>query len=190
MTTKAEWRARLLAERAAVPAEVRSQEADALASAVGILAATVAGSTVCCYLPFGSEPGSARLVDAVAAAAGRVLLPVVPPEPGPLLWARYDGVDALVSGPFRGMLEPSGPRLSAAEIGVAQLVLVPALAVDVQGVRLGRGAGYYDRSLPLAADDAELVAVVRDAEFVPELPAEPHDVRMTGVVTPNGYRRL
>jgi 5-formyltetrahydrofolate cyclo-ligase len=53
-------------------------------------------------------------------------------------------------------------------------------------VRLGRGAGFYDRSLPLAARTARLVAVVRDDELVDRLPAEPHDVRMTYALTPNG----
>jgi 5-formyltetrahydrofolate cyclo-ligase len=53
-------------------------------------------------------------------------------------------------------------------------------------VRLGRGAGFYDRSLPLAAPTALLVAVVRDDELVDRLPAEPHDVRMTHALTPHG----
>ncbi len=64
------------------------------------------------------------------------------------------------------------------------MVFVPALAVDRAGVRLGRGAGFYDRSLPLADPAARLVAVVRDDELVDEIPAEPHDVRMTHALTP------
>ena len=64
------------------------------------------------------------------------------------------------------------------------MILVPALAVDRSGVRLGRGGGYYDRSLPLRAPGARLIAVVRDDELVAELPGEPHDVRMTHALTP------
>jgi 5-formyltetrahydrofolate cyclo-ligase len=52
-------------------------------------------------------------------------------------------------------------------------------------VRLGRGAGHYDQSLPLASNGTELVAVVRDQEIFEQLPSEPHDVRMTAVLTPN-----
>ena len=52
-------------------------------------------------------------------------------------------------------------------------------------MRLGRGAGHYDRSLPLAAPGTAFVAVVREEEVVDWLPAEPHDVRMTAVLTPN-----
>jgi 5-formyltetrahydrofolate cyclo-ligase len=63
---------------------------------------------------------------------------------------------------------------------------VPALAVDRAGVRLGRGAGFYDRTLPLASPAALLVAVVRDDEIVDRLPTEPHDVPVTHALTPNG----
>jgi 5-formyltetrahydrofolate cyclo-ligase len=63
-------------------------------------------------------------------------------------------------------------------------VLVPALAVDRRGVRLGRGAGHYDRSLVFASAGAARLAVVRDEELVERLPGEPHDVRMTGALTP------
>ena len=66
----------------------------------------------------------------------------------------------------------------------ATVVLVPALAVDRSGVRLGRGAGFYDRSLALADPAARLVAVVRDDELVDAIPSGPHDVQMTHALTP------
>jgi 5-formyltetrahydrofolate cyclo-ligase len=66
------------------------------------------------------------------------------------------------------------------------VVLVPALAVDRRGVRLGRGGGFYDRSLSFCRPGARLVAVVRDSELVDELPGEPHDVPMTHALTPGG----
>jgi 5-formyltetrahydrofolate cyclo-ligase len=69
-------------------------------------------------------------------------------------------------------------------VAEAGLILVPALAVDRRGMRLGRGAGCYDRSLPLRDPNAQLIAVVRDAELVDELPSEPHDVPMTHALTP------
>ena len=70
-------------------------------------------------------------------------------------------------------------------------MLVPALAVDGMGRRLGKGGGHYDRSLPLARPGTPLVAVVRDEELVAELPTEPHDVVMTAALTPiEGLRPL
>jgi 5-formyltetrahydrofolate cyclo-ligase len=177
----------LLAGRAEVPAPVRTAEAAALAGAVTTVVSTLSGPgdhTVCAYVPVGREPGSVQLLDLLASAGHQVLLPVVTPDT-PLDWAEYQGANDLVPGPFR-LRQPAGDRLGVAAIGAAAVVLVPALAVDRRGVRLGRGAGYYDRALPLAAPTAALVAVVRDTEVVPELPAEPHDVRMTAALTPVG----
>lgn len=137
---------------------------------------------VAAYVPVRGEPGSTAMLDVLRESGCRVLLPVVVGA-APLDWAEYAGADSLDQARF-GLLEPNGPRLGAAEIGAADAVLVPALAVDRRGVRLGRGAGHYDRSLPLAAPAARLIGVVRDSEFVASLPGEEHDVRMHAVMTP------
>jgi 5-formyltetrahydrofolate cyclo-ligase len=174
---KPAWRARLLAHRRLVPADVRAAEASAIARWVRRLS-----GTVCAYWPASSEPGSALMLDALADAGCRVLLPVVVPG-GVLDWALYAGPASLVPAGL-GLREPSGPRLGAIAVAEAETVLVPALAVDRLGVRLGRGAGYYDRSLVLASPAAALVAVVRDDELVDRLPRERHDVLMTAALTP------
>ena len=178
--SKAEWRDRLTRARTDQTAESHALEASALVNVVS----KVTASTVCAYLPFGNEPGTTALVDALAAGSARVLLPVIRPEPGPLDWAEYTGEADLVPSRFRGIREPGGKRLGTDAVGAAELVLVPALAVDRRGVRLGRGAGHYDRSLVFAAAGATLLAVVRDEELVERLPGEPHDVRMSGALTP------
>jgi 5-formyltetrahydrofolate cyclo-ligase len=56
--------------------------------------------------------------------------------------------------------------------------------VDLAGIRLGRGAGFYDRSLSRAGRTTRLIAVVRDDELVERLPGEEHDVPMTHALTP------
>jgi 5-formyltetrahydrofolate cyclo-ligase len=140
-------------------------------------------TTICAYVPVQGEPGSPELLDALREAGCRVLLPIVVGS-APLDWAEYSGVDSLRPARF-GLLEPSGTRLAPEAIAEADAVLVPALAVDHQGVRLGRGAGHYDRSLPAASSRAALIGVIRDDEFVSELPGEDHDVRMNAVVTPD-----
>ncbi|TFV62656.1 5-formyltetrahydrofolate cyclo-ligase, partial [Blastococcus sp. CT_GayMR20] len=71
-------------------------------------------------------------------------------------------------------------------IADADAVVVPALAVDHFGFRLGRGGGYYDRALVHARPDAVLVTVVFDEERFAELPREAHDRPVGAVVTPSG----
>ncbi|ALG06463.1 5-formyltetrahydrofolate cyclo-ligase [Kibdelosporangium phytohabitans] len=179
-TTKDEWRKRLLADRRTVPAHVRAAEAAALSAS--ILELVGAGQTVCAYVPVGTEPGAKGVLDELARKRVQVLLPVVT-GPSPLDWAAYDGT--LQPGPHK-LLQPPGERLGPAAIGAASVILIPALAVDKAGVRLGRGAGHYDRSLVYAAESAALVGVVRDQEFLERLPADRHDVRMTAILTPAG----
>ncbi len=190
--TKAELRRRLLAARRAVPAAVRAAEALSLARHAAVAAAAV-DAPVCAYLPFGTEPGAdpdspTRLVDALVAAGIAVLLPVVPERPGALDWARYSGPDDVAPGPL-GLSQPTGPRLGPAAVAEAGLVLVPALAVDRTGIRLGRGRGYYDRTLPTVRPGTPVVAVVRDEELVERLPADRHDVPVDAALTP-GQGRL
>jgi 5-formyltetrahydrofolate cyclo-ligase len=183
-TTKAEARAQILAARRALAPELHDAEAHALCSH---LPGLVAGSdTVCAYVPVGSEPGSSELIDSLLRLGVRVLLPVARHDaagiPMPLQWGQYRPGE-LVEARF-GLLEPAEPWLPAEAVAAAAVVLVPALAVDHNGIRLGRGAGFYDRTLVLTDPAARLVAVVRDDELVDKLPAEPHDVRMTHALTP------
>lgn len=183
-TDKKQWRRKLAQQRSEVSVQQQVTEAAALGDHVTTTLRELGAGTVCCYVPFGSEPGSIGLLDTLRQAGTRVLLPLIPDEPGPLDWAEYEGSSSLAPGPFQGVLEPTARRLGAAAIAQAGWVLVPALAADRQGVRLGRGAGYYDRSLTHAAAGTELTAVIRDTELVPELPAQAHDIRMTSVLTP------
>jgi 5-formyltetrahydrofolate cyclo-ligase len=188
MTTpsKAALREQLLAARGGVADAVRAAEARMLSEHLELV--VTSGSTVCAYVPVGTEPGSIEMVDMLLRRARRVLLPVARTTadnaPLPLRWGEYRP-GALVPGPW-GLLEPAEPVLPVSALGEADLVIVPALAVDHQGVRLGRGRGFYDRSLGGRDPQARLVAMVRDAEFVGELPAEAHDVPMTHVITPRG----
>jgi 5-formyltetrahydrofolate cyclo-ligase len=93
----------------------------------------------------------------------------------------------------RGLLEPDGVRLGPAAVLDAGTVLLPGLAVDGHGVRLGRGGGSYDRvlaRLSAAGADPALIVLLYDNEVVARVPEEPHDHPVDAVVTPAGARRL
>jgi 5-formyltetrahydrofolate cyclo-ligase len=181
---KAALRERLLAARRSVADDVRAGEARSLTGHLD--AAVSSGSTVCAYVPVGAEPGSLEMLDALLRRAARVLLPVArttaDDSPVALQWGEYRP-GRLVTARF-GLLEPAEPWLPATTVAEASTVLVPALAVDRTGVRLGRGRGFYDRTLVHRDPRARLIAVIRDQELVDELPREPHDVPMTHALTP------
>ncbi|WP_067653607.1 5-formyltetrahydrofolate cyclo-ligase [Nocardia harenae] len=180
------WRNDILTRRNQLSTADHDAEAQALAETIATVLSGPVGAgaaTVAAYVPVRGEPGDLRMLDALTGAGATVLLPVTG-ELGPLSWAVYTGAEHLVRRRF-GLREPDGHVLPPATLGRADVILVPALAVDRRGVRLGRGAGYYDRSLELAAPAARLIAVVRDEELVPVLPEEPHDRRVGWALTPS-----
>ncbi|MFF4340470.1 5-formyltetrahydrofolate cyclo-ligase [Kitasatospora sp. NPDC001540] len=186
---KAALRSRLLAERRALAAAERSAAAGALAGHATALVPP--GGTVAAYVSVGAEPGTRPLLAALAARGARVLLPVLLPD-NDLDWAPYEGDDRL-SPAARGLLEPTGPRLGPDAVLTADVVLLPGLAVDARGVRLGRGGGSYDRVLArLARAGARplLATLLYAHELLPAVPAEPHDLPVHAVVTPEGVTRF
>jgi 5-formyltetrahydrofolate cyclo-ligase len=181
---KSALRERLLAARRSVSDDTHAQEARSLAAHVDALIG--GGGTVCAYVPTGAEPGSIEMLDVLLRQADRVLLPVARTTADDsavaLQWGEYRP-GRLVTARF-GLLEPAGPWLPATAVADASVLLVPALAVDRTGARLGRGRGFYDRTLVLRNPAARLIAVVRDDELLDEVPHEPHDVPMTHALTP------
>jgi len=145
-------------------------------------------ATVAAYVSVGSEPGTGLLLDALAAAGKRVLLPVVLPGLD-LDWAVYTGRSALVPA-VRGLLEPTAPRLGREAIGQADVVLVPGTGVSPTGARLGQGGGCYDRALPRVSPGTPVAVVLYDDEVGLDVPAEPHDVRVGFALTASGVRSL
>ena len=188
--TKDALRRELLARRRTRPDDARWRDAAALAAGLpGVLDALDADPRrpVCLHVPVRYEPGAAPdgavpMLDAAVALGRRVLLPVTVGE-APLDWAGFGGREDLVPGPH-GLLEPGGARRGPGAIGDAAVVVVPALAATPGGVRLGRGGGHYDRSLPLVGPSTVVVALVGDDELREELPAEPHDVLVDAVWRP------
>lgn len=137
-----------------------------------------AARTVATYLAFGSEADLGALLD-----DDRVFVaPRVDPGAGPLGFHRLGGA----LRPHRmGMMEPAAdaPRIDPTAI---DLVLVPGLAFDRSGARLGHGAGYYDAWLPLLRPGTPRVGVAHPDLVAGALPCEAHDVRMTHLLLPGG----
>ncbi len=143
-------------------------------------------ATVACYVSVGTEPGTGPLLEALGAAGRRVVVPILLPDDD-LDWAVHTG-DLLPAR--RGLLEPPGPRLGPEAVATADAVVVPGLAVDRAGMRLGRGGGSYDRALGRVSVGTFTCVVVDDTEVVDRVPAEPHDRPVTAAVTPSGVIRF
>jgi len=192
---KSQLRERLIAARRA-----RSDD-ERRAARVAITGHLLAGlgdlSCVAAYLPLPTEPLARELLDHLAAFT-RVMVPVVTGA-APLDWCSYP---VPVQRGALGIDDPVGDRLGPDAIGRADAILVPALAVDRRGHRLGRGGGHYDRSLDLQARLLDAapgspsrrglrIAVVYDDELLDSVPFDDLDQPVDATVTPmTGLRSL
>lgn len=185
-------RGRVLARRRGLDATALASAAGRLSEVVRALPEVAAADTVAAYVSVGREPGTGPLVEALSDDGVDVLLPVLLPG-GDLDWARYAGPQHLVPA-TRGLLEPDGERLGPGAVTAAPVLLVPGLAVDRHGHRLGRGGGSYDRVLArmLAVSPPAFTCVLlHDGEVLDiAVPREPHDVPVDAAATPRGVHRL
>lgn len=179
-------RRRFLESRRALEAPERERTGRALRDTLWAQPWISAPGTVACYWSVDEEPDTHRLVTALRKRGVYVLLPVFLPG-GDLDWAAYEGPDSLEEARY-GLLEPIGHRYGVDAPARVDLVVCPALAVDGRGVRLGRGAGCYDRALSYKGPHTPVVVPLHEGELVEELPAEEHDLPVDAVVTPAGLR--
>lgn len=156
--------------------------------------AEIADATcVSVYASRAHEPGTLPLIEALHARGVRVLIPRL----GDGLqrgWSPYQGAEDLIERAPGRPPEPSGEFLPPQAIADAQVVIVPALAVDSGGTRLGQGGGWYDRALEGLDPRVPVIALTFAAEFrgpdEMRLPRESHDVGVHRVITPEGATAL
>jgi len=179
-------RDQLLTRRHRRPLAELGEAARALAEVLAAAPPVRRAATVAAYVSIGSEPGTGPLLDVLHRAGKRVILPCLLPD-NDLDWATYDG--RLVRA-GRGLLQPPGDRLGVDAIATADVVLVPGLAVDTTGHRLGRGGGSYDRALARVPAGTFTCVLLYPEEVGVEVPVEPHDRRVAAAATPAGIVTL
>lgn len=153
---------------------------------LGLPEITAAGS-VAAYLSFGTEPDTKYLVEHLHSSGVRVLVPVLRSDLD-LDWTEYGDTTRNAQN-SAGSWQPDGPLLGRDAVSGVDVMVVPALAVDARGVRLGRGGGSYDRALA-RVHDRLVLALLYDGEWPVALPAEPHDRPVTAVATPREVVRF
>ena len=178
------------AHQVAVRRRAFEQGASAAAGAVAALApvlaermAQAAGAVVAAYWPMGDEIDPRPLMAALAARGCRLALPVVATRGTPLQFRAYAEGDVLGPG-LHGTVHPA----AHAPAVVPALLLVPLLAFDRQCYRLGYGGGYYDRTLEVLRNNAQVKAVglAFAAQEVTAVPRDGHDQRLDAIATENG----
>ena len=179
LQTKAELRREAIARRDALPAEARQAAAEAIAARAFPLAITP-GAIVSGFMPLKSEINPLPLMRKLAGQGARLALPVVIGRGKPLIMREWTFGEPLSAGVW-GIREPEP---EAAEVE-PDILLVPLLAFDRAGYRIGYGGGYYDRTIAQLRAHKAVIAVglAYAAQEVPAVPATPRDARLDLVLT-------
>ncbi len=180
---KAELRKRMRGVRKTAPLEACAERSAKIVAALAEHPAVKTAKGVALFWPMlERHEVDLRALDVLLRARGaRVAYPSIDPDTGDMVF-RFVGDPKELEDAGYGFAEPSrdAPAAAAGEIDV---VVVPALAIDPTGHRIGYGAGYYDRTLPKYAPPAAAVAVAYDWQLVAEVPATPGDVQVDSIVT-------
>jgi len=134
---------------------------------------------VALYAPLGTEVDASEIARLALRRGVRIVYPRAEPGQRLMVFARCDP-SSLIRGPL-GVGEPPADALLV-PLEEIQCVVMPGVAFSEDGLRLGRGGGYYDATL-MRAPRARRVGVAYDLQVVPILPREPHDALLDAVVT-------
>jgi 5-formyltetrahydrofolate cyclo-ligase len=176
---KAELRREALARRDALPAAERAQAAETIAARTFPLAVK-SGVIVAGFMPMKSEINPLPLMRKLAAAGARLALPVVAGAGKPLIMRAWAFSEPLAAGVW-GIREPE----PAAPVVAPDILIVPLLAFDRAGHRIGYGAGYYDLTIAALRAKQAVVAigVAFAAQEIAAVPASPRDAPLDLVLT-------
>jgi 5-formyltetrahydrofolate cyclo-ligase len=179
-TEKQRLRAEARARRAAIPADDRKRAAEAVAG-IGLDFLDLRPHILAAYHPVRSELDCLPLLRLLASDGWRLALPAVI-GPAPLIFREWSLSAPLETGPL-GI-----PHLSAGPEVIPRVLIVPLLAFDRRGYRLGYGGGYYDRTLAALRLDHAITAIglAFDEQEVAEVPFGPYDQPLDWILTPSG----
>jgi len=184
MDGKREIRKRILALRNAMPREEIAAASLEIVKKLTEMEEIRRASTLMVFLSFGSEVHTDDLIRWGWGEGKRIVVPLCCPETRELMPCRIDGFDELETGHY-GIREPKASHLQPVPQREIDAVLIPAVAFDRRGCRVGYGGGYYDRFLPEVPRAAKIGAAFA-CQIVAEIPADPYDVTVDRIVTEKG----
>ncbi|MFH2075633.1 MAG: 5-formyltetrahydrofolate cyclo-ligase, partial [Pseudomonadota bacterium] len=188
MDGKREIRRRILTLRNAMPREEITAASLEIVKKLTEMEEIRRASTLMVFLSFGSEVHTDDLIRWGWDAGKRIVVPLCFPETRELMPCRIDGFDELETGHY-GIREPKASHLQPVPQREIDAVLIPAVAFDRRGCRVGYGGGYYDRFLPEVPRAAKIGAAFA-CQIVAEIPADPYDVTVDRIVTEKGIISL
>lgn len=186
MQEKAETRKEMLARRKALSPAERHEKSAQILKEVLSLSEYQTSHTVMVYLDFRDEVETTELAEQILRDGKMLLIPFCKPESTELIPCDIFNLSSDLQPGMWGIREPHPEKVKPISPKEIDLVVVPGVAFDLQGNRIGFGKGYYDRFLPQLRQDAIAIGVAFSCQLLEEIPAESYDYKMSLLITENG----
>jgi 5-formyltetrahydrofolate cyclo-ligase len=180
---KSEIRRETLARRNALSNEDRSQQSKAIMECLFDFANFLEARIVLFYVNADSEVATEAMIDRALAYGKIVAVPWVDQKEKQILPLKIDNLDQDVRPGYRGIREPIPQRCKAIPVKNVDLAIIPGVAFDERGGRIGHGMGYYDKFIPMLDVTTRKVALAYECQIVPQVPMEPHDRYIDIIIT-------
>ncbi len=180
---KKELRRQVIAERDQLTDEEITAKSASVAERLYSLPAFQQAETVMFFVSFGSEVDTRPMVEEAISRGKTVLAPKALPQSRELIPSRIIGWESDLMPGYYNILEPRAGALRPYEPEQIDLLLVPGVAFDLKGNRLGYGGGYYDRFFLLLKPGTPVAALVFDLQIVPQVPVDEWDRPVDFVIT-------
>lgn len=172
----------MLARRDRVSSTERAAFSRVIADRLWSLPEVVNIGTIHCFLSMKSEVDTGEMIDTSRRRGLRVVVPITDVTGCRLTLSELAGPDVLIPGPF-GIPEPRPESRTLVDTERVDAFIVPGIAFDPSGTRLGWGAGYYDRLLVGRRPGVPIIALAYECQIVRAIPREDHDVAASVIVT-------
>ncbi len=182
-------RRQILAERAALPPDVRAEYSRQTVEHLLAFAPLADCSSVLAFYPFREEIDIRPFLEAARKRGQDVWLPLTVPDERRIIPYRYSGPDILRQGAY-GIFEPDPAKAEPADLARLEAVIVPGVAFDASGGRMGYGAGYYDRFLAQLSRRPLLIGCAFSCQLAAQVPMEPHDFHMDFIAVETGMLQV
>lgn len=186
MLLKKQLRKEIIARRNSLAAVDREEKSALITRRVLALPFWEQARIIMCYVSFGSEVNTFPLITTALEQGKRVAVPLCQPEGRRLLAAEVSDFPGDLRPGTWGILEPRPETLRPLAPGFIDLVLVPGVAFDRAGNRLGYGGGYYDRFLATLRPGARAIALAFSEQIVADVYPQAHDRPVDMVITDGG----
>jgi 5-formyltetrahydrofolate cyclo-ligase len=178
---KSEIRRDTVARRDALTKKQRAEKSEAIMERLFQFANFLESRIVLFYLSHKSEVDTEPMIRKALTLEKIVALPLIDEEKGGIVPFKVDNLDRDTGPGYRGIREPIPERCKEIPVQQVNLAIIPGIAFDERGGRIGYGTGFYDRFIPDLDITTRKVALAFECQIVPQIPMEPHD-RYTDII--------